>query len=337
MSLLRHLILASLVSGLHLHARDLPGRVTVAHRMEADLNDLGSSLTFFNRDEIELMGGLFLQDVLRWAPGVNITRSGGPGQDSRIYLRGTEPRHSLVLIDGIEMRNPNSPVGFDIVHFPVGDIDRIEVLRGPQSPFYGADALGGVLNVVSRKSSDIPAGAIEISVGSHDTMAGSFSTSGRKGGLSYSMHGMLFQSNSFSVASNGTENDPYQNHSAALTLDYELSGLTDLQFKARYLAGETYFDNAATSDALDFLSCQEDSLYQLGLVRKGEDGQPLVRAAVSYKDFQRNNFSFSTEHFSSKAWKVELQRTLTIGDNLRILAGIEYLEEKGQQKIKLKH
>ena len=122
---------------------ELPEQVTVAHRMEAELSEMGGSLSIFGRDEIDLMGGLFVADILRWSPGVSLTRTGGPGQNTKMYVRGTEPRHTLLLIDGMEIRNTNSPDGFDIVNLPTGDIERIELIRGPHSPLYGADALGG--------------------------------------------------------------------------------------------------------------------------------------------------------------------------------------------------
>ena len=129
---------------------ELPEQVTVAHRMETELSEMGGSLSIFGRDEIDLMGGLFVADILRWSPGVSLTRTGGPGQNTKMYVRGTEPRHTLLLIDGMEIRNTNSPDGFDIVNLPTGDIERIELIRGPHSPLYGADALGGVLNIVTR-------------------------------------------------------------------------------------------------------------------------------------------------------------------------------------------
>ena len=323
-----------LFAALIIHAQDeLPRRVVVAHRMEADLADIGNSLTLFEREEIQLMGGFFLQDILRWAPGVGIVRTGGPGQDSKFYLRGTEPRHTLVLVDGVELRNPNSPDGFDIVHLPIGDIERIEVLRGPQSPLYGADALGGVLNIVTRKGDGDLAGAVQTSLGSYETLGGSFVISGRKNRLNYSMHTSVFESESFSVATSGIEGDPYENHSTSLVLGYEMSDAVDLQFTVRLLDTKTHFDNAASIDASNYFAEQKDAIYRLGLVRKGDNGQSLDRIAVSYKDFQRDNTASGTEHFASQTRKAEWQRTLTFDDDLRLLAGVEYLEEKGQQNL----
>jgi vitamin B12 transporter len=330
----RGLLLAgSLFTSLILNGHDaLPERVTVAHRLETDLANLGSSITLFERDEIQLMGGLFLQDILRWTPGVSIARTGGPGQESKLYLRGTESRHTLVLLDGVELRNTNSADGFDIVHLQTGDIECIEVLRGPQSTLYGADALGGVINIVSRPTGGQPTSDIEVSVGSYDTLTGSFSSRGYKDRIGYALHSSIYESNGFSAAINGSERDPYNNHTTSLSLDYKLSNQVDLQFSSRLINTETHFDNSATDDVANFRSDQTDAFYQLRLDRKVDDENALDRIALTYKDFQRNNLAFGTEHFASQARKLEWQRSYIFADDLHFLGGIEYLAEKGQQE-----
>ena len=311
----------------------LPERVTVAHRLEGAPINLGSSITLFERDEIQLMGGLFLQDVLRWSPGVSIARTGGPGQESRLYLRGAESRHTLILLDGVEMRNTNSADGFDIVHLQTGDIERVEIIRGPLSTLYGADAIGGVINIVSSPSGEQPDGDLTFSIGSHDTFTGSFSSRGRKGRIGYALNSSVYESNGFSVVTNGLESDSYTNTSTSFSLDYELSTQVDLQFSTRLIDTETHFDNAATTDVANFLSDQTDAFYQLRMDRKVDDENASDRVALTYKDLQRDNVAFGTEYFASQARKVEWQHTHVFADDLHILGGIEYLAEKGQQEL----
>ena len=320
--------------GTNLHAQnELPAISTVAHRMETNLSDYGSSLSIFDSDEIQLMGSPFVQDVLRWAPGMNITRTGGPGQLSQLYLRGTESRHTLILVDGQEIRNSNSPNGYDLVHLPTGNIERIEVLRGPQSPLYGADALGGVINIITQKGDGQSSGTISFAGGTHDTWTGNLTANGQQDKLSYSLHASVFESDSFSVARAGSEDDPYENRNTSLTLGYALSENANLQFTARRIDTETLSDNAATADAAGYRSNQEDSTFRLSLDQGNGEGSWKNKLAYSYKDFDQDNLSFGTEYFTSQSHKAEFQHTREIGDSTTLLGGIEYLEEKGEQDL----
>ena len=325
--------IGAFLCGAWLSAQDeLPTRTTIAHRLEADLSEVGTSLTLFNREEISLIGGLFLQDVLQWSPGVSFTRTGGAGQNTKMYVRGTEPRHSLILVDGMELRNTNSPDGYDIVNLPVGDIERIEVLRGPQSPLYGADALGGVLNIVTRKGGGLAEGSAALSAGTHNTLAGSFSTSGHQDKVSYSLHGSVFESDGYSIVDGGAESDPYEKRFVSLALGYAMSDSVDLQFTARHIESETHYDNAATTDATGYFSDVADNVFRLGLVRQDVDGRPMDRIAISYKEFQQDSLDFGVSHFASDSRKAEWQRTWEIDRGFKAMAGVEYLEEAGRQE-----
>ena len=317
-----------------LHAQDeLPPLVSVAHRMETGLADFGGSLTLFEKEEIELMGSPFTQDILRWAPGMAITRTGGPGQASQLYTRGMESRHTLILVDGMEIRNTNSPTGYDLVHLPAGNIERIEILRGPQSTLYGADAMGGVINIVTRKGEEAKQVETSFSTGSHNTFSGSLSASGKEGKLSYFIHTMAMDSEGFSVARNGAEEDPYENRNLSATLGYQLSDNLDLHFVVRHLETETQYDNAAFMDAPGYFSTQQDSAFQLGLTTKSGDGIQKDRVTFGYKAFGQKNNSFGTEDFSSQTAKAEWLHTFRIGDSTTLLSGIEVMEEQGEQEL----
>ncbi len=311
---------------------ELPEQVTVAHRMEAELSEMGGSLSIFGRDEIDLMGGLFVADILRWSPGVSLTRTGGPGQNTKMYVRGTEPRHTLLLIDGMEIRNTNSPDGFDIVNLPTGDIERIELIRGPYSPLYGADALGGVLNIVTRDAGGKSGGSSEVSMGSYGTLSGALHAYGREQKLHYSVHGSLFNTDGFSVVEEGSELDPYENQSVSLLMGYDLSKSLALKFNARLIEAEIHYDNAASSDEIGYISETQDMAFMLAMTRQIDLGAPLDRFAISHKEFQQDTMDFGFSHYFSQARKAEWQRTINFGEQTRLMVGLDYLEEEGLQQ-----
>ena len=126
--------------------------VVTATRTAVDPATVGSSVTVIDGDDLRRAGTVFVVDALRRAPGVSFSRTGGPGAATNLRLRGTDDSQTKILIDGVEVNDPASASGaFDLGRLLADDVDRIEVLRGPQSALYGADAMGGVVNIVTRR------------------------------------------------------------------------------------------------------------------------------------------------------------------------------------------
>ncbi|MEW9310417.1 TonB-dependent receptor plug domain-containing protein [Labrys neptuniae] len=120
-------------------------------------NQLGSTVTVVTAEEIEKAQRRTVSDVLATVPGLNVVQAGGPGSQTAVFMRGTNANHVKVLVDGIDVGDPGNPNGaFDFGKLLAGDVERIEVLRGPQSGLYGADAIGGVIAITSRKGSGTP-------------------------------------------------------------------------------------------------------------------------------------------------------------------------------------
>ncbi len=131
--------------------RRLPPIVVTANRTPTPAAEVGSAVTVITRQELEDRQIRQLSDVLREVPGVAVNRTGPAGRTTQIRIRGSESNQTLVLIDGVEVNDPSSGSEFDFAHLMADDIERIEVLRGPQSALYGSDAIGGVVNIVTRR------------------------------------------------------------------------------------------------------------------------------------------------------------------------------------------
>jgi vitamin B12 transporter len=132
------------------------------------IKKLGQTITVISGDLIEDQGYAYAPDVLRQVPSVAVSQPGAPGALTQVRVRGAEANHTLVLIDGIDISSPDQGET-DFATLLTGDVERIEILRGPQSGLYGSNALAGVVNLVSRTDIDKGYTAASIEAGSFDT------------------------------------------------------------------------------------------------------------------------------------------------------------------------
>ena len=129
----------------------LPTMVVSATRIATPQSQVGSSVTVISAEDIATQQLRTVTDVLKLVPGLNVVQSGGPGGVTSVFMRGTNSNHTKVLIDGIDVSDPsNSGATFDFGQLLASDIERIEVLRGPQSGLYGSDAIGGVISITTK-------------------------------------------------------------------------------------------------------------------------------------------------------------------------------------------
>ena len=125
--------------------------VVSATRIATPAAQLGSSVTVITAADIAAKQLRTVPEVLRLVPGLNVVQSGGPGGVTSVFMRGTNSNQTKVLIDGIDVSDPsNAGATFDFGQLLAADIERIEVLRGPQSGLYGSDAIGGVISITTR-------------------------------------------------------------------------------------------------------------------------------------------------------------------------------------------
>ncbi|MFU0923595.1 TonB-dependent vitamin B12 receptor BtuB [Kluyvera sichuanensis] len=128
--------------------------VVTANRFQQPVNTVLAPTDVVTREDIQRWQSKDLNDVMRRLPGVDISQTGGMGNSSSLYVRGTEARHVLVLIDGIPMARPGISNGVDIGQIPVSLVQRIEYIRGPRSAVYGSGAIGGVVNIITMSDAE---------------------------------------------------------------------------------------------------------------------------------------------------------------------------------------
>ena len=127
--------------------------VVTATRTETPISDAIVPITVITREDIELSGATDLAELLRFQAGIDIGRNGGPGTATSVFMRGTESNHTLILIDGVRM-NPGTIGGGAIQNISPEVIERVEIVKGARSALYGTDAIGGVINIITRRADD---------------------------------------------------------------------------------------------------------------------------------------------------------------------------------------
>lgn len=171
-------------------ATDLPAIVATADRQPEPITRTGSAISVVTGEQIRTFSPTSVVDALRNVPGLDVTENGGPGGTAQIRLRGANTGQTLVLIDGIRVNDPSNASGdFDFSTLLPSAIERVEVLRGPQSALYGSDAIGGVVNIMTRSGGGPPKFQARAEAGSYGTVNGSATAFGSYGPWSYAFSG----------------------------------------------------------------------------------------------------------------------------------------------------
>lgn len=218
---------------------DLSELVVTATRLPTRL-DLVTGAHVIERDELEARQTPFLEDVLQTLPGVAVTRNGAFGGLASIRIRGASPDKTLVLIDGVPVGDPADPNGtFDPSSLQSADVERIEVLSGPQGSLWGSDAIGGVVSITTRELKGIEARAEGGSFGTVDGFVGAGLAEDRYA-LSASFAGLTTRG--ISKADTGTEKDPFKTASANLAGRLKLTDAVQLEGRLSYRYSDVAID-----------------------------------------------------------------------------------------------
>ncbi len=320
--------------------------IITATRVETSSKEVASSLTVITHEEIAKTGKSRILDVLEEAVGLSSTQNGPPGSQATVFIRGANAEHTLVMIDGIEINDPITPTrSFDMSLLLVENIDRIEILRGPQSPLYGSDAMGGVINIITRQETGKPKFSFSGFGGTYGTYSGNIEVSGSTTNVRYSASSTLYSTDGFSAASTqyegNTEPDGHRNLTLSGRLGIDLSTHISLDFSGRWVDTESDVDNQGGDYGDDPNNIQwYDSLFLMGQVRGLFLGNRWEqKLQVSIVDYHRtssnpvdalNPFSADESEYRSKLFKIDWQNALYLHDTNTLMFGMEHQQEQGE-------
>ena len=197
--------------------------VVTATRVLQPLTDLVADVTIVDRSQIERSGATGLGDVLARLPGVEMARNGGLGGITSVYVRGAETRFTAVFIDGVRVDSQGTGgASWDVI--PLSQVERIEVLRGPAGAVYGSDAMGGVIQIFTRKGEGPASPYVGLSLGTYGTTKAEAGVSGSQGKWDYALSLVRQESKGFSVMpSRNPDDDGYTSESLAARVGLELN------------------------------------------------------------------------------------------------------------------
>ncbi|MBX3333337.1 MAG: TonB-dependent receptor [Nitrospira sp.] len=335
---------------------EAPDVVVSATKTEMPAKHVTSALEVITGEDLQQRNVRTVSEALRWAQGLSINQSGGFGTVANVRMRGGTPEQTLVLIDGAIVNSATSG-GYDFANLMADNIERIEILRGSQSMLWGSDAMGGVINITTKRGRDKPNVSAFAEYGSFNTIREGGSLAGKKGPIDFSGSITRLDTAGFSAINyrrGAAERDGYHNWQGSVRVGADLPRDGRLEFSFRWLEGVVNFDGFAfnpvtfASDPADVLGARSKSSQyifagnytqpmtdwwsqKLTLSRSTEnltsDGGVVERNLVSgVTGLVGSPFRSQIETASNR---IEWQHNIQVGKPLMLTAGYQFREQKG--------
>lgn len=310
--------------------------VVTATRTKQSIKDVGSSITVITKEQIENSKAPLILDVLRNVPGIEVTRTQGIGGTTSIFMRGGDSAHTLVFIDGVQANSTTSG-SFNFANLTTDNIERIEILRGPQSTLYGSEAMGGVINIITVKGEGETKIAIGSEYGTHETYREKFNLSGGKEKVDYSAGVSYLKTHGISDASSGREEDGYENFTGSVRVGREFmdSGRVDTTLRVSHsdfeLDSFTFpvgptddEDRRQKSEEVYFSTKAENTFFDIWT--------PSILVSVNDTELEGLDLTEDANEFRipTRLWRAEHQSDINVTDFDTATLGFEFEVQEGE-------
>jgi len=330
---MRHIFLLSSASLIALAGTAQAETIVVsATRTPEPLQITGSSVSVISADDIATHQTVVLSDLLAETPGITVVRNGGVGQNTSILIRGAEVGQSVALVDGIRINDPSATTGQALMGDVLANgLERVEILRGPQSTLYGSDAIGGVINMITARGGDNTV-KLSAEAGSLDTVHLNAAANGTVSAFEYGAAANFYVTNSISAADarNGNkEADGYHHFGATGNLRWHATDEVSVDARLYYTRARDSFDGYPPP-AYSFADTHQYGDNELlafygGVNASCLEGRLNNRFAVIHSDSDRKTYD-TVEDFWAKgsATRFEYQGDFKLDDANKISFGYEH-------------
>jgi vitamin B12 transporter len=320
----------------------IPSIVVTPYYVPLPVARAGSAVSVITREQIQRASPSSVVTLLKTVPGVTVVESGGPGATAEVRLRGGETGHTLVLIDGVRVNDPATARDeFDFSLISLANVERIEVLRGPQSAIYGSDAMGGVVNIITRRQQGGPSFSASVEGGSYGTHVERLSGGVAKRDFSLLMSGEHIASSGFSrVGSRDSdESDAFERWNGSVAGAYTPSDGARLEFGLNGTKERSDYDGSPPSSGSKTVAANAKNvadkalLSGYGRLSLGEPGDRFTQSITGFFTAAHRlntepTSSFTTLFdFTSNDFGAEYQATLDTAKLGQLLAGVRVEQE----------
>lgn len=287
----------------------------------------GSAVYVIRREQIAEMSPASVTQLLRSVPGATVIESGGPGGTTELRLRGAETGHTLVLVDGIRVNDfATARDDFDFAQFSPNDIERIEVLRGPQSAVYGSDAIGGVVNIITRKPTYGVSASASVEGGSYGTHSERLSGQMSANDFSMRLSGSFFSTDGFSRRGDrdGDEADGTKKRAGSASLRYAPVDGPSVEFGINAFDQSSEYDSFSDPDAP--YTVDRTSVSGFGKILIPSVGGKFDHSFTGFfldssRDNRQPGSSLPVSNFDATAVGAEYQMVADLSEYGRLLLG----------------
>ena len=302
-----------------------------AMRGEVPKKRIPSSVTIITREDIEKKQARTVADVLKGNLGIEVSPAGGIGAVTSVFMRANESNATLVIIDGARV-NIGSTGLFDFGHLTTDNIEKIEIIRGSQSTLWGQDAMGGVINIITRKGKGSPTNSLHFETGSYGTYKESISRSGSTNKYDYSLSlSRLDIFNQYSADSSWrgpTEEDPYKNTTISTRFGYDYSEKKRIEFMGRWSKGLFNYDKSTGVDDDRFGNNDQVQVSIPIRIEVNDQWNFTLTPAYAYRDdltiSTGTSDAYTRYHYFDKTTSLDFQNNLKISKELSFILGGEY-------------
>lgn len=299
----------------------LPTTIVTASRTSQAVNETLASVHVISQEQLAQHPSQDLGEILRFNTGIDVARLGGFGGQTSIFTRGTESNHTLVLIDGVRINSATSSQA-NIQNLTTDDIERIEIVKGAMSSLYGSDAIGGVINIITKTASKTETRA-KLTGGSDKNVNGGLTQTIKNGDFSAFINANAVYTDGYPIIEKSTLNRGYKNQGADVKASYDL-GSTEITVSARDNRGTAEYILFGTPTSQDF-SNQLLSFSADGDISSTVNSKIRISQMTDKID-QNDSQSFAHTQQQQADW----QNTVAVSSNITLVGGITQTNTQAQ-------